>query len=787
MPPSTPSSQLRRQLWAAVRDSAAAALGRRPRLQPASSLPSCAGRPSPHPPSITGPLHSPPRFAPGHVRRSCTSGSLLLLGLSSPSSSPTQTVVASCTAAAAADAALGSPAWPRSKSGFALATARQAWRRGVHTGRGHGVQDAGAKDSAGTTSATSPKRPESRIDNDTNPAVAAQSNGNRPGAPEQSEQPILPQPPLEPESLTDSMSKYLHLPHLPKMPHRPSKEELLSAANGFWERFKVRFKWLSIRSMRPYNADEWGAFVSWFMLGNLMWILVGTTTFFSLIILLVNTVLAQETLAKKVGDYLTKSAGVTVVFESAIVPRWKDGVITFRNVFVSRRPGQLKSSVKKGSSTNAAAEAAAAARQGQADGQATEVDDGNYTQFDVTINTVNVTLSFYKWWNGTGLLKDVEVKGVRGVMDRTSVRWPDVPMDPLSYRHEHQPGDFEIEHFKLEDLLVTVHQPNGFRPFPVSIYSCELPQLRKRWLFHDFLYANHMSGSFDGSLFTIHPRQIHGVPTGDHGHSAEHMGESGAWKKFSRMRIDGLKIDHLNRGVQGPFGWIYEGNVDMVADLMFPADEEDSIGKVVSEFYEKMEDAVSRNRYIRILDKNLRIDRTKNPGTFIPMVFNTDSKGHVSDTTSDHVPDPTPGEYTPFTPSSQLEPPPSPSDDEPPRYLVMDLRVHLNDVRAAVPLFTQDISYIKQPLVRPIVAYINAKRTYIPISCRIVKRISDLDGSWTVYDCGMMDDLSAEVYDAFARDVEDQHSRVRRLKKVGFWTLSMVVHALLAGVAGDLI
>lgn len=608
------------------------------------------------------------------------------------------------------------------------------------------------------------------------------------------------------------MSKYLHLPHLPKMPHRPTKEELLAAANGFWERLKVRFKWLSIRSMRPYNADEWGAFVSWFMLGNLMWILVGTTTFFSLMIWLVNTVFAQgklcvcvcvfavvmtvgltlnptETLAKSVGDYLTKSAGVTVVFESAIVPKWKDGVITFRNVFVSRRPGQLKSSVKKGSSINAAAEAAATARQqGQVDGQATEEDDGNYTQFDLTINTVNVTLSFYKWWNGTGLLKDVEVKGVRGVLDRTSVRWPAVPMDPLSYRHKHQPGDFEIEHFKLEDLLVTVHQPNGFRPFPVSIYSCELPQLRKRWLFHDFLYANHMSGSFDGSLFTIHPRQIHGVPTGDNGHSAEHMGESGAWKKFSRMRIDALKIDHLNRGVQGPFGWIYEGNVDMVADLMFPADEEDSIGKVVSEFYEKMEDAVSRNRYIRILDKNLRIDRSKNPGAFIPIVFDTESKDHESEhTPSHHDPEPTPGEYTPYSPSSQLGSTAPPPDDEPQRYLVMDLRVHLNDVRAAVPLFTQDISYIKQPLVRPIVAYINAKRTYIPISCRIVKRISDLDGSWTVYDCGMMDDLSAEVYDAFARDVEDQHSRVRRLKKVGFWTLSMVVHALLAGVAGDLI
>jgi mitochondrial distribution and morphology protein 31 len=100
-------------------------------------------------------------------------------------------------------------------------------------------------------------------------------------------------PASETETLANSVSKYLHLPHLPKMPHRPTKEELLAAASGFWSRLKVRFKWASIRSMRPWNADEWGAFVSWFLFGHLVWILVGTTTFFSLLILFINTVFAQ--------------------------------------------------------------------------------------------------------------------------------------------------------------------------------------------------------------------------------------------------------------------------------------------------------------------------------------------------------------------------------------------------------------------------------------------------------------------------------------------------------------
>jgi distribution and morphology protein 31 len=97
----------------------------------------------------------------------------------------------------------------------------------------------------------------------------------------------------EPTTPGSAYNSYLHLPHMPKMPHRPTKEELLAAATGFWSRLKVRFKWFSIRSVRPWNIDDWSAFVSWFVLGNIAWIFIGTTTFFSLVIFSINTVVAQ--------------------------------------------------------------------------------------------------------------------------------------------------------------------------------------------------------------------------------------------------------------------------------------------------------------------------------------------------------------------------------------------------------------------------------------------------------------------------------------------------------------
>jgi distribution and morphology protein 31 len=302
-----------------------------------------------------------------------------------------------------------------------------------------------------------------------------------------------------------------------------------------------------------------------------------------------------------------------------------------------------------------------------------------------------------------------------------------------------------------------------------------------------------MSGSFDGSLFTIHPRQVHGMSSAGERRQAD-SGTSSPWKKFSRLRIDGLKIDHLNRGVEGPFGWIYEGNVDIVADVMFPTDPAEGIGKVVAEFYDKMEEAVTSNRYLSILD-NAGVRTRKEP--VIEIIDNTTSDEFYNSDGTVPLPQEAPSPpliatatlLAPAATAAALAPPQELEeieDDETPSYLVMDMRIHLNDVRAAVPLFNNPhISYVNQALVRPIVAYINAKRTYIPINCRIVKRLTDFDGSWTVWDCGLMDDTSAEVYSAFARNVEDQQSRVRRFKRVGLWTVSLVVHALLAGVAGD--
>jgi len=64
----------------------------------------------------------------------------------------------------------------------------------------------------------------------------------------------------------------LSLPH----PHRPTRDDFLNVATGFWQRLRIRFKWFTIKSFRKFNADDISAFITWFLMSQTLWILVGT-------------------------------------------------------------------------------------------------------------------------------------------------------------------------------------------------------------------------------------------------------------------------------------------------------------------------------------------------------------------------------------------------------------------------------------------------------------------------------------------------------------------------------
>lgn len=215
-----------------------------------------------------------------HVTRSFASCGFLLFDLSPTAASST---ITPCTTTA--EKTLYTSAIRPRPSIFSYT--QQTWRREIHSSNGRRQRGNARRNKSSTSSSVQnvPKGPQ-------NGTSKSADTAKKP----------------EPPNTQPPSSNYLHLPHLPhmpKMPHRPTKEELLGAATGFWSRLKVRFKWFSIRSVRPWNIDDWSAFVSWFVLGNIVWILVGTTTFFSLVIFSINTVVAQGMLVKPKAKHST--------------------------------------------------------------------------------------------------------------------------------------------------------------------------------------------------------------------------------------------------------------------------------------------------------------------------------------------------------------------------------------------------------------------------------------------------------------------------------------------------
>lgn len=203
-----------------------------------------------------------------------------------------------------------------------------------------------------------------------------------------------------------------------------------------------------------------------------------------------------------------------------------------------------------------------------------------------------------------------------------------------------------------------------------------------------------MSGTYDNSLFTIHPRQT----------PSTNQPQTG---KISRLRIDGVNVDHLNRGVDGGmFSWVVEGKVDVIADMYLPShSEEMDLRKIVEEMRENLE----------------------------TIKFTNGNNGNGRHTDDDDDVD------------TLYAPPRTTTQDETGERVAFDIMVCLNDVRAQVPYLNHDLSYVNNALIRPIVAYINSRHTHIPVKCHVVKPLEDFDGAWGMWDSMLLDAVSAEV------------------------------------------
>ena len=316
----------------------------------------------------------------------------------------------------------------------------------------------------------------------------------------------------------------------------PLATSVVAAKTGKWQMLRKKVGWTLFRQSRPFNADDISAFVSWIMMGNLFWIFVGTTTFVGLLIYLGNMFIGGDINKRIVRQLVTFDNNMEIdVSNPRFRATWENGMLKFRNIKVKSK-------------------------------QSNEI---NYT-FD--IDTVNLTLSLNKWLDGHGLIKGIEISGLDG-----TVLFPQSgQLLDSSFA-----DTYVFDSFKMSDSRIKMDGNNFKEPFELDLFTCEMGRLRRTWLMYDFLNADALSGSLNGSLFTLHKRQnryahFAGMDDDD---DSEANGTS-PWKKISRIRVDQVDLSKIFTE-NCKVNWLTSGKAELIVDIMLPTDD-DSLQDAVS-------------------------------------------------------------------------------------------------------------------------------------------------------------------------------------------------------------
>lgn len=144
-----------------------------------------------------------------------------------------------------------------------------------------------------------------------------------------------------------------------------------------------------------------------------------------------------------------------------------------------------------------------------------------------------------------------------------------------------------------------------------------------------------------------------------------------------------MPIDHLqSRSETGPISWITSGRCDIVADIRFPREPEDDVdlGTILGDIVDRLDEVVIRGQP---MDGPERI-----PGQPELVV------GQAIEAPSS------------LRRRLGLE---EASEGDQQRSISIDLDIRFKDVKASLPVYASQLSYVSNALVRPIIAFINAK------------------------------------------------------------------------------
>lgn len=275
---------------------------------------------------------------------------------------------------------------------------------------------------------------------------------------------------------------------------------------------------------------------------------------------------------------------------------------------------------------------------------------------------------------------------------------------------------------------------------------------------------------------------------------------------------------------QGVLSWVTSGRCDLVADIRFPLEtSEGDLAAIVADIVEIFDKEIGNHLHVGALNSRPeRVGEERIPGQRVlkgdalqvPRGWNKDAESAKKRKLSSFEPD----EEEPAPEAEDEEEEIKRKQKEANRMVSIDLDIRFKDLKATVPvraaliafilvyianisraqIFTSDFSYVNNALVRPIVAFLNSNRTLIPIRCHFDLSLDEFDGSWTTYDCGLLDRTSEQVSFGFLPSWKDpdptilvrqvyaalahhvQNANHQRIQTVSLWTLRLTAEAVLS-------
>ncbi|CCF58402.1 hypothetical protein KAFR_0E02490 [Kazachstania africana CBS 2517] len=311
--------------------------------------------------------------------------------------------------------------------------------------------------------------------------------------------------------------------------------------NTQYQKMKSGLKWLLIRDKeRPFSKNELGTLFPWIILSQVVWLILKTTTAVSLLLLFFNTVFAKELVGQTIGDLLNLfNDDINIKFQDALVPEWKKGFIKFHNV-------ELK--------TN-------------------ENQKNNFLEFDLNFHQIEINLSLKKWIQGHGLINDLKILGMRGdtvINHNSDSEDKNALLINWFMNHNYQLNNITVSDSSFQLIENHAARNRGTTFYNISIFNLDIPKLRFNQMVVDFLNANVITGSINNSMFSFHKRQ----------HKLSYLNDlkndlSSSWKRITRLRLNSINVSKIGLADTDTFNWIQDGNVDIIADIMLPHNDED--------------------------------------------------------------------------------------------------------------------------------------------------------------------------------------------------------------------